>query len=47
MRQYKAVLHGRAILVKRADVIPLEATVRSYLTGPQSLFVDSFAAGID
>ena len=33
--------------MKRADVIPLEATARSYLTGPQSLFVDSFAAGID
>ena len=32
VRQYKTVLQERAMLVK-AEVIPLEAIVRSYLTG--------------
>ena len=35
-----------AMLVE-AEVITLEATVRSYLTGPQGLFIDSFAASTD
>ena len=41
--QYKSVLQGRAMLVKKAEVIPLEAIVRGYLTGGQGLF-NSFAA---
>ena len=35
-----------AMFVK-AEVITLEAIVRSYLTGPQGLFIDSFAASTD
>ena len=46
MRQYKIVLQEMAMLVE-AEVITLEATVRSYLTGPQGLFIDSFAASTD
>ncbi|KAI0955280.1 hypothetical protein AcW1_006906 [Taiwanofungus camphoratus] len=33
VRQYKDQLQGRAMLVKKAKVIPLEAIVRGYLTG--------------
>ncbi|CCM02606.1 uncharacterized protein FIBRA_04709 [Fibroporia radiculosa] len=33
VRQYKDQLEGRAMLVKKAKVIPLEAIVRGYLTG--------------
>ena len=33
IRKYKGQLEGRAMLVKRAKVIPLEAIVRGYLTG--------------
>lgn len=33
VRKYKNVLEGRAMLVKKAEVIPLEAIVRGYLTG--------------
>ncbi|PCH44473.1 SAICAR synthetase [Wolfiporia cocos MD-104 SS10] len=33
VRQYRAQLDGRAMLVKKAKVIPLEAIVRGYLTG--------------
>jgi len=33
VRQYKDQLDGRAMLVKKAEVIPLEAIVRGYLTG--------------
>ena len=33
VRQYKNQLDGRAMLVKKATVIPLEAIVRGYLTG--------------
>jgi phosphoribosylaminoimidazole-succinocarboxamide synthase len=33
VRKYKAQLEGRAMLVKKAKVIPLEAIVRGYLTG--------------
>ena len=37
VRQYKDQLDGRAMLVKRAKVIPLEAIVRGYLTGMRFL----------
>ena len=33
VRKYKDVLDGRAMLVKKAKVIPLEAIVRGYITG--------------
>ena len=33
VRKYKDQLEGRAMLVKKAKVIPLEAIVRGYLTG--------------
>ena len=33
VRQYKGQLEGRAMLVKKAEVVPLEAIVRGYLTG--------------
>ena len=46
MRQYEIVLQEMTMLVE-AEVITLEATVRSYLTGPQGLFIDSFAASTD
>ncbi|KAL7280600.1 hypothetical protein ACG7TL_005537 [Trametes sanguinea] len=33
VRKYKEILEGRAMLVKRAKVVPLEAIVRGYLAG--------------
>ncbi|KAJ6616230.1 hypothetical protein B0H10DRAFT_1879296 [Mycena sp. CBHHK59/15] len=33
VREYKAQLEGRVMLVKKAQVVPLEAIVRGYLTG--------------
>jgi phosphoribosylaminoimidazole-succinocarboxamide synthase len=33
VRQYKDQLDGRAMLVRKATVVPLEAIVRGYLTG--------------
>ncbi|KAG6808869.1 hypothetical protein H0H92_002518 [Tricholoma furcatifolium] len=33
VRQYKAQLQGRVMLVKKATVVPLEAIVRGYLSG--------------
>ena len=33
VRKYKDVLDGRAMLDKKAKVIPLEAIVRGYITG--------------
>ncbi|KAI0793845.1 SAICAR synthetase [Fomes fomentarius] len=33
VRKYKDALEGRAMLVKKAQVIPLEAIVRGYITG--------------
>ncbi|KAJ6469003.1 hypothetical protein C8R47DRAFT_1150863 [Mycena vitilis] len=33
IRQYKSQLAGRAMLVRKAQVVPLEAIVRGYLTG--------------
>jgi len=35
VREYKDQLEGRAMLVTKAKVIPLEAIVRGYLTGGQ------------
>lgn len=32
-RQYKDVLNGRSMLVKKAELIPLECIVRGYITG--------------
>ena len=37
IRQYKQQLDGRAMLVKKARVIPLEAIVRGYITGTPRL----------
>jgi phosphoribosylaminoimidazole-succinocarboxamide synthase len=34
IRKYKEQLTGRSMLVKKAEVIPLEAIVRGYITGP-------------
>ena len=33
VRKYKDQLDGRAMLVKKAEVVPLEAIVRGYLAG--------------
>lgn len=33
VQKYKDQLEGRSMLVRRAEVIPLEAIVRGYLTG--------------
>lgn len=33
VRQYRSQLEGRVMLVKKAQVVPLEAIVRGYLTG--------------
>jgi len=46
VRKYKDQLESRAMLVKKAKVIPLEAIVRGYLTGERrnritSLFLTS------
>jgi phosphoribosylaminoimidazole-succinocarboxamide synthase len=38
--QYKDVLQGRTMLVKKAKVIPLEAIVRGYITGKVVLILD-------
>ena len=35
VRKHKDQLEGRAMLVRKAKVIPLEAIVRGYLTGGQ------------
>lgn len=35
---YKPQLEGRAIWVKRAEVLPVEAIVRGYITGTSSMF---------
>ena len=44
VRKYKDQLEGRAMLVKRAKVIPLEAIVRGYLTGRHGgALIDSFS----
>lgn len=36
VRKYKDRLDGRAMLVKKASVVPLEAIVRGYLSGLSS-----------
>lgn len=33
VRQYRSQIEGRAMLVRKAKVVPLEAIVRGYLTG--------------
>jgi len=33
VRQYKDQLEGRTMLVRKAEVVPLEAIVRGYITG--------------
>ena len=33
VQKYKTQLDGRAMLVKKAEVVPLEAIVRGYLAG--------------
>lgn len=33
VRKYKDQLDGRAMLVRKAEVVPLEAIVRGYLVG--------------
>lgn len=33
VRQYRSQIEGRAMLVRKARVVPLEAIVRGYLTG--------------
>jgi phosphoribosylaminoimidazole-succinocarboxamide synthase len=37
LHEYREQLEGRSILVKKAEVIPLEAIVRGYLTGEQQI----------
>lgn len=37
VRQYKDQLEGRTMLVKKAQVVPLEAIVRGYITGAHLL----------
>ena len=37
--KYKDQLDGRAMLVRRAEVVPLEAIVRGYLVGALSFFL--------
>jgi phosphoribosylaminoimidazole-succinocarboxamide synthase len=39
IRKYKDQLDGRAMLVRRAQVIPLEAIVRGYLVGAFFVFI--------
>ena len=44
LREHKDQLEGRAMLVKKAKVIPLEAIVRGYLTGGHGdVLADSFS----
>ncbi|CAE6505405.1 unnamed protein product [Rhizoctonia solani] len=38
--QYKGILNGRTMLVKKAQVVPLEAIVRGYITGESDLYPD-------
>jgi phosphoribosylaminoimidazole-succinocarboxamide synthase len=44
---YKTQLDGRAMLVKKAEVIPLEAIVRGYLTGASYAYDDRNSDIID
>ena len=37
LHEYREQLEGRSILVKKAEVIPLEAIVRGYITGEQNI----------
>ena len=42
VRKYKDQLDGRAMLVKKAQVVPLEAIVRGYLAGMSDLVVSEY-----
>jgi phosphoribosylaminoimidazole-succinocarboxamide synthase len=42
VRKYKDQLEGRAMLVKKAQVVPLEAIVRGYLAGMSISVVSVF-----
>ena len=43
VQKYKAEVDGRSMLVKKAEVVPLEAIVRGYLTGtPQNMSILHF-----
>ncbi|KAG6902483.1 hypothetical protein C0995_016060 [Termitomyces sp. Mi166 len=46
VRKYKGQLDGRAMLVKKASVVPLEAIVRGYLSGVLSRHLGDFQAYI-
>ena len=46
VREYKDQLEGRAMLVKKAKVIPLEAIVRGYLTGWHRVRITEFASDL-
>jgi phosphoribosylaminoimidazole-succinocarboxamide synthase len=37
LHEYREQLEVRSILVKKAEVIPLEAIVRGYITGEQNI----------
>ena len=39
VRKYKDQLEGRTMLVRKAEVVPLEAIVRGYLAGKLNLVV--------
>lgn len=39
VQQYKAELQGRAMLVKKLKILPVEAIVRGYITGIQGLMI--------
>jgi phosphoribosylaminoimidazole-succinocarboxamide synthase len=41
VHKHKEKLDGRSILVKKAEVIPLEAIVRGYITGEQHFTVSN------
>jgi phosphoribosylaminoimidazole-succinocarboxamide synthase len=39
IRKYKNQLEDRAMLVKKAEVVPIEAIVRGYLAGTQPISI--------
>lgn len=45
VRQYKEQLQGRAMLVRKAKVVPLEAIVRGYITGKNFALIVTFYSG--
>ena len=46
VRKYEDQLEGRAMLVKKAKVIPLEAIVRGYLTGGHRVRITGFVSDL-